>query len=204
MEIKYQSGLEHQQRAVDAIVKVFENVRINEPTQLYECPQIDLTDTRIAENIRTIQNDGKYNVDGEYRRQIVGADCLNIDIKMETGTGKTYVYAHTMYELHKRYGVNKFIVAVPSLAIKEGAKAFLGDSDVRRHFSNTCGYNAEIDLCVLKAMTIKKGKRFFPSVVRDFVNGSHKTNTQIFVLLVNSQLLTSGNLLTRNDYDFGV
>ncbi|MBR2196715.1 MAG: type III restriction-modification system endonuclease [Salinivirgaceae bacterium] len=204
MEIKYQSGLEHQQRAVDAIVKVFENVRINEPTQLYECPQIDLTDTRLAENIRTIQNDGKYNVDGEYRRQIVGADCLNIDIKMETGTGKTYVYAHTMYELHKRYGVNKFIVAVPSLAIKEGAKAFLGDSDVRRHFSNTCGYNAEIDLCVLKAMTIKKGKRFFPSVVRDFVNGSHQTNTQIFVLLVNSQLLTNGNLLTRNDYDFGV
>jgi len=35
-------------------------------------------------------------------------DCLNIDIKMETGTGKTYVYTHTIYELHKRYGLNKF------------------------------------------------------------------------------------------------
>ena len=51
-------------------------------------------------------------------------DCLNIDIKMETGTGKTYVYTHTIYELHKRYGLNKFIIAVPSLAIKAEQRSF--------------------------------------------------------------------------------
>ena len=204
MEIKYQSGLEHQQLAVDAIVKVFENVRFSEPSQLYECPQIDLTDNKIEENIRAVQADNRYNVDSEYRYQTIGGDCLNLDIKMETGTGKTYVYTHTIYELHKLYGINKFIVVVPLISIKEGAKSFLGDSDVKRHFSNTCGYNAEIDLCVLEKMKINKGKRFFPSVVRDFVNGSYQTNNQIFVLLVNSQLLTSGNLLSRNDYDFGV
>ena len=204
MEIKYQSGLEHQQRAVDAIVKVFENVRFNEPTQLYECPKIDFADSKIAENIRAVQTDRQYNVDGEYRRQTVGADCLNIDIKMETGTGKTYVYAHTMYELHKRYGINKFIVAVPSLAIKEGAKSFLADSDVKRHFRDVCGYNVELNLFVLKAIQIKKGKRIFPSMVRDFVNGNNQLTNQIYVLLLNSQLLTNGNLLSRSDYDNGV
>ncbi len=41
---------------------------------------------------------------------------------METGTGKTYVYIKTMFELNKRYGWSKFIVVVPSIAIREGVK----------------------------------------------------------------------------------
>ena len=205
MEIKYQSGLEHQQKAVDAIVKVFDEVMIGKPVQLYENPKVDLSDAKIKGNIKLIQSDTQYNVDAEFRKPVVSQECLTLDIKMETGTGKTYVYTHTIYELHKRYGINKFIVAVPTLAIKEGAKSFLGDADVRRHFSNTCGYNAEIVLCTLKAMQIKKGKRFFPSVVRAFVDGSSQTTNQIYVLLVNMALLTDrkDGLLGRDDYDYG-
>ena len=203
MEIKYERSLPHQQKAVDAIAKVFDDVAIAKPSQLYANPLVDLRDTKIKDNIRTIQNNKDYNVDGENRVQKTGESCLNLDIKMETGTGKTYVYTHTIYELHKRYGINKFIVAVPSLPIKEGAKSFLGDADVKRHFCNTCEYNTELNLLVLKSMQIKKGKRFFPSVVRAFVDGSCQTENQIFVLLVNAQLLTNGNLLSRNDYDFG-
>ena len=205
MEIKYQSGLEHQQKAVDAIVKVFEDVQMYSPVQLYENPKVELDDSKIKENIGVVQTDKDYNVDAEYRKQTIASDCLTLDVKMETGTGKTYVYTHTIYELHKRYGINKFIVAVPSLAIKEGAKSFLGDPDVRRHFSNTCGYNAEICLCVLKTMQIKKGKRFFPPVVRAFVDGSSQTTNHIYVLLVNMALLTDrkDGLLGRDDYDYG-
>ena len=205
MEIKYQSGLEHQQKAVESIVKVFEDVQIDKPTQLYENPIVDLNDAKIKENIKSIQVDSQYNVDSDCRRQTLSPEILNLDIKMETGTGKTYVYTHTIYELHKRYGINKFIVAVPSLAIKEGAKAFLGDSDVKRHFSNTCGYSAEIVLCTLKAAPMKKGRRFFPSVVRAFVDGSSQTTNQIYVLLVNMALLTDrkDGMLGRDDYDYG-
>ena len=205
MEIKYQSGLEHQQKAVDAIVKVFDEVMIGKPVQLYENPKVDLSDSKIKDNIKLIQSDTQYNVDAEFRKPVVSQECLTLDIKMETGTGKTYVYTHTIYELHKRYGINKFIVAVPTLAIKEGAKSFLGDADVRRHFSNTCGYNAEIVLCTLKAMQIKKGKRFFPSVVRAFVDGSSQTTNQIYVLLINMALLTDrkDGMLGRDDYDYG-
>ena len=47
---------------------------------------------------------------------------LNLDVEMETGTGKTYVYIRTIMELHKRYGWSKYIVIVPSIAIREGVK----------------------------------------------------------------------------------
>src|SRR5919112_1863707 len=47
---------------------------------------------------------------------------LNLDIEMETGTGKTYVYIKTIMELHRRYGWSKYIVVVPSVAIREGVK----------------------------------------------------------------------------------
>ena len=47
---------------------------------------------------------------------------VNLDIEMETGTGKTYCYIKTMFELNKRYGWSKFIVVVPSIAIREGVK----------------------------------------------------------------------------------
>ena len=49
-----------------------------------------------------------------------GLGACSLDIEMETGTGKTYVYIKTMFELNKRYGWTKFIVAVPSIAIREG------------------------------------------------------------------------------------
>lgn len=203
MEIKYERNLPHQQKAVDAIAKVFEDVAIEKPTQLYANPLVDLQDVKIKDNIKAIQGNKEYNVDGENRVQKLNDDCLNLDIKMETGTGKTYVYTHTIYELHKRYGINKFIVAVPSLSIKEGAKSFLGDADVKKHFSNTCGYNAEIDLCVLVAKQKKKGKNFFPTEVREFVNGSHQTTNKIYVLLVNMGLLSDrkDSMLGRSDYD---
>ena len=49
-----------------------------------------------------------------------GLGACSLDIEMETGTGKTYVYIKTMFELNKRYGWSKFIVVVPSIAIREG------------------------------------------------------------------------------------
>lgn len=52
-------------------------------------------------------------------------DKANIDIKMETGTGKTYVYTRMMYDLHQKYGLFKFVIAVPSPSIKEVPVALL-------------------------------------------------------------------------------
>ena len=115
----------------------------------------------------------------------------------------TYVYTQTIYELHKRYGFNKFIIAVPSLSIKAGTKQFLEDNYVRHHFADACGYNCDIELGVLESpKTKKKGFLAMPSPVRNFVTGSCQNANRIYVLLVNMQLLTNGNMLTRSDYDY--
>jgi type III restriction enzyme len=203
MELILQRELPHQQKAVDAISKALDGVNITAPRQFYENPLINLSDPKLTANIREIQK----NIPAEYRSSIPVGDCLNLDIKMETGTGKTYVYTNTIYELHKRYGINKFIIAVPSLAIKAGTSQFLQDEYAKRHFSDVCGYGTEIEVGVLESSkNKKKGRSYFPSVVSDFVKGSCQNTKKIYVLLVNMQLLVvrKNGLLSRDDYDYGV
>lgn len=201
MELILQTGLTHQQKAVDSIANVFLNTNINQPNQYYCCPAIS-PDHVLFENISGTQKANELH--GSLRAISKDVNPLHLDIKMETGTGKTYVYTHAIYELHQRFGINKFIVVVPSLPIKAGAEQFLGDGYVQKHFENTCGYGAKIELYTLKAQIKKKGKTFFPSAVRAFVEGSNQTSNRIYVLLTNMQLLTNGNMLSRSDYDFGV
>ncbi len=208
MEIILQQNLPHQQRAIDAVCDSLDGVMITPPTQFYENPQINLSDARLSTNLHTLQQ----AVPGEYRNTASVGSCLNLDIKMETGTGKTYVYTKTIYELHKRYGFNKFIIAVPSLAIKAGTAQFMRDEYSRRHFTDGCGYGTDIELSVLDApKSKKKGRSYFPGVVSDFIKGSCQNTKKIYVLLVNMQLITSNSqrggrdtgLLWRDDYDYG-
>ncbi|EAC6721263.1 TPA: type III restriction-modification system endonuclease [Listeria monocytogenes] len=202
MELILQRSLPHQQKAVDALSTVFNGVKIEPPKQYFENPSINLTDEIIKHNITNIQLD----LPAEYRRFIPPSNHLSLDIKMETGTGKTYVHTQMMYELHKKYGINKFIIAVPSLAIKAGTAHFLQDEYVKKHFSDVCGYGTEIEVGVLESpKSRKKGRTYFPSVVSDFVRGSSQNTKKIHVLLVNMQLLAvrKNGLLSRDDYDYG-
>lgn len=81
--------------------------------------EIDLTDTQLLINIQKLQKDNNIRISPELVKDL--GKC-SLDIEMETGTGKTYVYIKTMFELNKRYGWTKFIVVVPSIAIREGVK----------------------------------------------------------------------------------
>ena len=205
MELKLESGLPHQECAVEAISRVFSRVDIDRETNLYSNPSVDIHSSRLMANIRSVQSDERQNVDGKYRKEQPVGDTLCLDIKMETGTGKTYVYTHAIFELHKLYGINKFIIAVPSIAIKEGTSAFLNATYVKAHFKNTLGYDTEISAGILETIKKqKKGRKHFPSVVRSFVEGSRLNTNRIYVLVVNSALLTTGKMLTRSDYDVTV
>lgn len=83
---------------------------------------IALTDKQLLENIRAIQGANGIKLSKSLNKALGGC---NLDVEMETGTGKTYVYIKTMFELNKRYGWSKFVVVVPSIAIREGvAKSF--------------------------------------------------------------------------------
>lgn len=80
---------------------------------------IDLTDAQLLSNIQKLQKDNNIKISPSLVKDL--GRC-SLDIEMETGTGKTYVYIKTMFELNKRYGWTKFIVVVPSIAIREGVK----------------------------------------------------------------------------------
>lgn len=199
MELILEKELDHQQKAVDAIISALDGITMIKPHLAYENPTFDRKELRLIHNLIEVQK----NIRADYRGCRDDGDYLNLDIKMETGTGKTYVYTKTIYEMHKKFGFNKFIIAVPSLPIKAGTSQFIDDSYVKHHFSDACGYNCDIELGVLESpKKKKKGFLAMPPAVRDFVTGSCQNSNKIYVLLVNMQLLTNGNMLTRSDYDY--
>lgn len=204
MDIILEAGLPHQQIPVERLASVFEKTHLDAPVRPYENPLIDHQDNSTEWALRRIENTEEMRA---YNRKVMLAEngVLNLDIKMETGTGKTYVYTHSIYELHKRYGFNKFVVIVHSLPVKSGAVQFISDPYVQRHFRDTLGYGTEIDLCEVSALKKKKkGHNYFPSSVRDFVNGSCQNKNRIYVIVVNQQLLQKGKLLDKKDYDIAV
>lgn len=103
---------------------IYQNQRIiyKEEEAGYGNHRLELDKQTILRNIRSIQN--LYDI-APSETLAKGVAPVNLDIEMETGTGKTYVYIKTMFELNKQYGWSKFIVVVPSIAIREGvAKSF--------------------------------------------------------------------------------
>ena len=97
----------------------------------YRNAEVELDARQLLENIRQVQRGN--NIPLSDKLAVVnGMGVCSLDIEMETGTGKTYVYIKTMFELNKRYGWSKFIVVVPSIAIREGVyKSF---SMLEEHF----------------------------------------------------------------------
>ena len=127
----------YQTQAVDALVKCFEGqqfadkveylrdkgVSSAEPSLDYESDDgyrnadLVLSEKELLDNIHKVQDDN-FIIRSQQIEHTAGKPSF--DIEMETGTGKTYVYTKTMYELNKAYGWSKFIIVVPSVAIREG------------------------------------------------------------------------------------
>ena len=80
-----------------------------------------LSPESVLKNIQKVQKDNGLEISGHLDGQ------YNLTVEMETGTGKTYTYIKTMYELNATYGWNKFIIVVPSVAIREGVLQVFSD-----------------------------------------------------------------------------
>lgn len=139
MTIKFESHLEYQDDAVSSICDIFEGEEIfqtnfsvtplkNDAGRLWGSSTIG-----IGNSIKIIEEDMLDNIQRIQLRngvpqstaQSFKKDGLNFSVEMETGTGKTYVYLKTIFELNKRYGFSKFIIVVPSIPIKEGTNKSL-------------------------------------------------------------------------------
>ena len=209
MELKLDKNLAHQTAPVDGVATVVEASIKDAPQRSNRNPLLarrlnEAALTEVRQRVGILQKAMRQRVTPYMLSDRIKALPPHslLDIKMETGTGKTYVYTRTMYELHRRCGINKFVIAVPTLPIKAGTAAFIADPAVQRHFKDVCGYRAEIELCLIEPQKQKKkGRLNMPPPVGRFFYGTHHEAGKIYVLLLNTQLLTSGKLLTRDDYD---
>ena len=103
---------------------------------------------QLQKNIQGVQNDNNIKTSSSLAKHM---GVCSLDVEMETGTGKTYVYIKTMFELNKQYGWSKFIVVVPSIAIREGVqKSFQMMQD---HFMELYGKKARFFVYNSKNLT---------------------------------------------------
>jgi type III restriction enzyme len=104
----------------------------------YRNSPLQILESQVLKNIQEVQKQNDLIESAEVQRPRGIRLGYNLTIEMETGTGKTYTYIRTMYELHKSYGWSKFIVIVPSIAIREGVfKSFEVTQD---HFQELYGH----------------------------------------------------------------
>lgn len=136
-----------------------------------------LTDGQVLENIRKIQRKNQIepsaDLEGRY----------NLTIDMETGVGKTYTYIKTMYELNKHYGWSKFIVVVPSIAIREGVyKSF---QVTQEHFAEE--YGKKVRFFIYNSSQLTEIDRF-------------ASDNSINVMIINSQAFNARGKDARRIY----
>lgn len=104
----------------------------------YRNSSIAITDDQILTNIRTVQAKNDIRESQQIESPKKSNLKYNLTVEMETGTGKTYTYIRTMYELNQHYGWSKFIIIVPSIAIREGV--FKSFADTEEHFQEIYGH----------------------------------------------------------------
>ncbi|MGJ0303321.1 type III restriction-modification system endonuclease [Aliarcobacter cryaerophilus] len=192
----FERDLPHQIRAVESIVKLFDDVGAKElPNKLqanYSNPSIKFSGNKFYENLTKVQ---EYNcIDKKYYKK--GSNVL--DISMETGTGKTYTYTKMMFELNKHLNQSKFIVIVPTLSIKAGTISFLNSKATKDHFRQE--YKREIKTYIVESNKNKKSKKnFMPQAIRDFVVEDSLPNKKIHILIVNQGMINSETM--SQEYD---
>ncbi|MBY5854304.1 DEAD/DEAH box helicase family protein [Rhizobium leguminosarum] len=162
-----------------------------------------ISEAQILENLRKVQRRQNlplsqtltdfttFNTRGErvavaaaYKRDAIAATRVHLDVEMETGTGKTYCYIKTVFDMNKRYGWSKFIIMVPSIAIREGvAKSLQITAD---HFTESYG---------------KKARFFTYNSKRLHELESFSSDAGINVLIINIQAFNARGADNRRIYD---
>lgn len=140
MKLTFEADLPFQGDAIKSITDLFEGQPMEDSIfefKLEEKGQLNLingvsnklvlSEAQLLENLNTIQANNEIKVS-------TSLDGYNFSVEMETGTGKTYVYLRTIYELNKQYSFKKFVIVVPSVAIREGVLKNL--EVTHEHFQN--------------------------------------------------------------------
>lgn len=128
LKLKFNPNLDYQRDAIKAVTDIFEGqVKVEKKHIFQVIPnRLTLDKDILLTNLQTVQENNNLAKSQDFN------EPLNITLEMETGTGKTYVYLRTILELYQKYGLSKFIIVVPTVAIKEGVLKSL--SITKDHF----------------------------------------------------------------------
>ena len=179
MKLKFDPSLQYQQDAINAVVNVFDGQPFVQTsamafqslhigglfqTELGIGNRLTLHDDQILENLHAAQ-------EANGIEKTVALQGMEFSVEMETGTGKTYVYLRTIFELNKTYGFRKFIVVVPSVAIREGV---LKSIDMMKEHFQTLYERTPFDHFVYDSRRLGRVRQF-------------ATSNQIQIMVINIQ-----------------
>lgn len=175
MKLTFESNLGYQQEAIKSITDLFEGQPLEDSILEFKLKEegilnlinglsnnLILSEEQILANLQDIQSNNEITVSDHL-------DGMHFSIEMETGTGKTYVYLRTIYELNKLYGFKKFVIVVPSVAIREGV---LKNLEITHEHFQTLYDNVPVNFQVYDSAKV--------STLRGFA-----TNNNIEVLVIN-------------------
>ena len=151
MDFQFDAHQDYQREAIEAVTELFAGQPRNEfemslalGSSIAAVPnKLVLSEERLLENLRSVQERRglvpsmrleTIAQEIETASGVVASAFPNFSVEMETGTGKTYVYLRTALALYQRYGLRKFIVVVPSLAVREGVLQTVADT--KKHFAD--------------------------------------------------------------------
>jgi type III restriction enzyme len=172
MKIKFNPDLDFQREAINAIVDLFDgqqvcqtNFTVSPLKQMDDLfAGMDQNDLGIGNRLRLLDDDIHKNVKAiQLRNGLAPSESLtsmDFSVEMETGTGKTYVYLRTILEANRLYGFTKFIIVVPSLAIKEGVYKSLEMTE--EHFKGLYD-NIQFDYFVYDSQKLGQVRNFATS-----------------------------------------
>jgi type III restriction enzyme len=195
----FEKNLQHQDTAIESVLAVFSNLQLHpveEINKIYINPvynniekQGNVFDNKILPTRQYFYNIEKLQKQNNIDEK-TNAKSNIIDIMMETGTGKTYTYAKTIFELNKNHGIYKFIVVVPTLSIKAGTIDFLKSDSSREHFKEQ--YGKTLHLHIVESLKNSKSKKsIVPPAVTSFVNSRNFENNSIQVMIINAGMINS-------------
>ena len=217
VQIKFESNQDYQNEAIEAVTELFRGLPrgslgqmvgsghqlLKEVDSLFQDSiyanripaSIEFAEL-VQDNVRRIQN-RKRNLNGEEYAPIVAEEMRNefesgefprdFSIEMETGTGKTYVYLRTAIELYLQYGLSKFVIVVPSIAIREGVISSL--RLMKEHFKELYS-GIQYDSYVYDSKNINK--------LRQFASSSH-----LQILVMNIAAFNSDENIIRRQTEYG-
>lgn len=185
MGFTYERDLPHQIQAIQSVLSALDNANINQSLNRAYNPLLKISDKDLRANLNALQK-------AQSIEEALNPQSRIFDISMETGTGKTYTYTKMALELCREFGLRKFIIIVPTLAIKANALNFLRANATREHFESEYGLGIITNAIEAKKSNSKPTKKLMPSGLRDFIENDNPK--EVHFLIINSAMLTAPSM----------